>query len=140
MAMTALLRLAKLTGRGDLLQKAETGLKHFAGLMASHPTAVGQMLIALDFYLGPVQEFAVVGDSEAEDTQRVLRAIRSDFRPDKVVALKSTKVNSPDLDKLLPLLANKGSTGPVTTFICQNFTCQKPLIGIDEVEKALTKG
>jgi uncharacterized protein len=140
MALTALLRLAKLTGRGDLLQKAEAGLKHFAGLMSSHPTAAGQMLIALDFYLGPVQEFAVVGDPKAEETQRVMRAIRSGFRPNKVVAMKDIKANSPNAERILPLLAGKESTGTVTTFICQNFACQKPLIGIDEVERALAEG
>jgi hypothetical protein len=140
MAMTALLRLAKLTGRGDLLQKAEAGLKHFAGLMNTHPTAVGQMLIALDFYLGPVQEFAIVGDPKAEETQRVMRAIRSGFRPNKVVAMKDLKANSQHDERILPLLAGKESTGTVTTFICQNFACQKPLVGHEMVEKTLAQG
>ena len=40
---------------------------------------MGQMLIALDFNLGPVEEYAVVGDPSAEDTRRVLRAIRKRF-------------------------------------------------------------
>jgi uncharacterized protein len=139
MAMTALLRLTKLTGRAELLQKAEAGLKHFAGLMSSHPMAAGQMLIALDFYLGPVQEFAVVGDPKAEETQRAVRAIRSGFRPNKVVAMKSSTARLPDQEKILPLLAGKESTGAVTTFICQNFACQKPLIGPEMVEETLAQ-
>ena len=65
MAVTALLRLAKLTGRADLRDKAEATLRLFAGLMEEHPTATGQMLIALDFDLGPVEEYAVVGDPSA---------------------------------------------------------------------------
>src|SRR5262249_8373761 len=65
MAVTALLRLARLTGRHDLFEKAEATLRLFQGLMANSPTAAGQMLIALDFYLGPVQEFAVAGNPEA---------------------------------------------------------------------------
>src|SRR5690349_22324569 len=47
-----------------------------------------QWLTALDFYLGPVQEFAVAGDPAAADTRRVLRALRSGFRPNRVVALR----------------------------------------------------
>jgi uncharacterized protein YyaL (SSP411 family) len=140
MAMTALLRLAKLTGQPDLLQKAEAGLKHFAGLMSSHPTAAGQMLIALDFYLGPVHEIAVVGDPKLEETTGVIRAIRSGFRPNKVVARKDIRAGSLNDERILPLLAGKESTGSVTTFICQNFACQKPLIGLDEIERALAEG
>jgi uncharacterized protein YyaL (SSP411 family) len=137
MAVTALLRLAKLTGRADLQDKADASLRFFRGLMANQPMAAGQMLIALDFHLGPVQEFAIVGNPKAEETQRVLRAIRTGFRPNKVVAMKTDKEDSVSVDKLLPLLASKKSAGTVTTFICENFACQVPLMGADMVEKTL---
>ncbi len=80
MAVTALLKLVKLTGRVDLQEKAEATLKLYANLLATQPTAAGQMLVALDFHLGPVQEFAVVGDPANEETRRVLRTfIRGGF-------------------------------------------------------------
>jgi uncharacterized protein YyaL (SSP411 family) len=134
MAVTALLRLAKLTGRGDLMEKAEATLRASRGLMDASPTAAGQMLIALDFYLGPVQEFAVVGDPAAADTGRVLRAIRSGFRPNKVVALKSPKEEGE-----VPLLEGKVGDGVVATYICQDFACQAPLVGAEALEAALEK-
>src|SRR5262249_37819070 len=93
MAVTALLRLGKLTGRADLLEKAETTLRLFAGLMTTTPLAAGQMLVALDFYLGPVEEFAIVGDPACEQTQRALRAVRTAFRPNKVVALRDSTLS-----------------------------------------------
>jgi uncharacterized protein len=138
MAVTGLLRLAKLTGRKDLLEKAEMTLKLFHGLMSRQPMAAAQMLIALDFYLGPVQEFAVVGDlrGPGPETRDVLRAIRSGFRPDKVVAVMAQP--DPGLERLVPLLANKTSAGPVTTYVCRDFACQAPLVGAAAVEKALT--
>jgi uncharacterized protein YyaL (SSP411 family) len=139
MAVTSLLRLAKLTGRTDLLDKATATLRLFRGLLASHPTAAGQLLIALDFHLGPVQEFAVVGDPSEEATQRVLRSIRKAYRPKKVVALKSPRQESESLDALLPLLAGKRCQGEVTTYICQDFTCQAPLTGAEAVEQALSE-
>lgn len=137
MAVTALLRLAKLTGRLDLQEKAEATLRAMRGLMESAPTAAGQMLIALDFYLGPVQEFAVVGDLANTETQRVLRAIRSGFRPNKVVALKAATPDGQGLDELLPLLKGKTAAETVTTYICENFACQAPLDGVEAVENAL---
>jgi uncharacterized protein YyaL (SSP411 family) len=136
MAVTALLRLAKLTGRVDLHEKATATLRLFSGLLASHPLAFGQMLVAVDFYLSPVQEFAVVGDPSAEDTRRALRALRTRFLPNRVLALKPAAGAPDHLDELLPLLAGKSSGGPVTVYVCQNFTCQEPLVGAEAVEQA----
>src|SRR5262249_25454419 len=107
MAVTALLRLAKLTGRIDLMEKAAATLRLFRGLMTAMPMAAGQRLLALDFHLGPVQEFAVVGDPAGDETQRVLRALRKGFRPNKVVALRSAAEPTEELEELLPLLAGK---------------------------------
>jgi len=66
MAVTALLRLAALTGRRDLAEPAERALRGYRETMAEHPAASGQMLIAPDFYLGPVQQIAIVGPAQAE--------------------------------------------------------------------------
>jgi uncharacterized protein YyaL (SSP411 family) len=137
MAVTALLRLAKLTGRADLLDKAVATLRLFRGLMAEHPMAAAQMLSALDFHLGPVQEFVVVGDPASDETRRVLHAIRAGFRPQKVVAQKSPGFEAVRIDDPLPLLQGKTSSGSVTTYICENFMCQAPLIGPEAVETAL---
>lgn len=135
MAVMVLLRLGKLTGRVDLLEKAEATLRLFAGLMTNSPLAAGQMLLALDFFLGPVEEFAVLGDPDAEETRRVLRALRCTFRPSKVVALRAPQVEAND--ELLPLLRGKTSKGAVTTYLCQNFVCQAPLVGAEAVEAAV---
>src|SRR5581483_1051216 len=125
-AVTALLRLAKLTGRRDFMDRAERTFKAFRGLMES-PRASGQMLIALDFHLGPVQEFALVGDGGAE-LKKALGVIHKKFRPNKVLAQKPAAGATEALDRLLPLLEGKKALGPVTTYICRDFTCQDPLV------------
>jgi uncharacterized protein YyaL (SSP411 family) len=138
MAVLALLRLAKLTGRQELFVKAEATLQLFQGLMAASPLAAGQMLVALDYYLGPVQEFAVVGDFSDEDTRQTLRLIRGRFQPNRVVAAKSAGKDGTRPD-LLPLLADKTARGAVTTYICENFACQAPLIGVEPLAAAFKK-
>jgi uncharacterized protein YyaL (SSP411 family) len=137
MAVTALLRLVKLTGRMDLQEKAETTLALYRGLLGTHPLAAGQMLLALDFHLGPVQEIAVVGDPVNEETRRVLRLLGSSYQPHRVTALKTSSSEEKQFEELLPLLAGKTSQGPVTVYVCQNFTCQAPLIGVEAAEAAL---
>jgi uncharacterized protein YyaL (SSP411 family) len=134
-AALALLRLSKLTGRQDLAHKAEATLRLFRGLMAASPLAAGQMLVALDFYLGPVQELAVVGDLAHEETRRALQVIRSQFLPNAVVAAQSADTDT----GLVPLLADKTARGAVTTYICQDFACQAPLVGVEALEAALKR-
>jgi uncharacterized protein YyaL (SSP411 family) len=128
MAVTGLLRLAKLTGNADFFDKAEQTLKLFRGLMARSPTAAGQMLNALDFYLGPVQEIAVIGDAANSEVIEVLRHLRRPFRPHQVVAWKSASETSKELEQALPLLKDRPAQGIVTTYICENFACQAPIV------------
>jgi uncharacterized protein YyaL (SSP411 family) len=82
----ALLHLAKLTGRRDLYDKAAATMQAFRGVLEASPMAAGQMLLALDFHLGPVQEIAVIGEVQSEAFHRVQRAIHRVFRPHKVLA------------------------------------------------------
>jgi uncharacterized protein YyaL (SSP411 family) len=132
-AATALLRLVRLTGRNDLMDRAEELLRLYQGILRQHPTAASQMLIALDFHAGPVLELAVVGDPSSEKTRRVLRAIHADFRPNKVVALR------PEAgcvrEDWVPLLAGRHTPpGEVTLYVCENFACRAPVRGADAAE------
>jgi uncharacterized protein YyaL (SSP411 family) len=136
MAATGLLRLAKLTGRDDLRDQAERTLKLYQGLMAEHPMAAGQMLLALDFYLGPTQEIAIVGQTGADDTRRVLTAVRSGFRPNEVVAFKDPGAGA-EVERVVLLLADKAGQGGVTTYVCEDFVCKEPLVGAEAAEAAL---
>jgi uncharacterized protein YyaL (SSP411 family) len=129
MAVTALLRLAKLCDRRDFAAKAEQTLRGYKAMMEEHPSACGQMLVALDFFLGPVQEIAVVGPASEPDTQAVLTAIRKSFRPNVVVAFHDPATGNPPTD-LIPLLKDRPAVGgTVTTYICENFVCQPPRLG-----------
>jgi uncharacterized protein YyaL (SSP411 family) len=132
MAVTGLLRLAVLTGTTPWGDEAERSLRSLRGVIERSPMASGQMLLALDFYLGPVQEVAIVGDRTGADVRRVLRAARAPFRPRRLVALRDAAESS-----TLPLLADKSAHGPVTTYICQNYACQAPIVGAEEAEKEL---
>jgi uncharacterized protein len=134
-AVTILLRLAKLLDRRDLAAKAEETLRGYRSTMAEHPAAAGQMLIALDFHLGPAREIAVIGKEDDPETIRALTAIQRAFRPNQVVAFHDPSTgNLPDL---IPLLKDKSMIGGVVTvYVCENFTCQAPFVGAEAVERA----
>lgn len=136
-AVQALLRLAKLTGRADFLEKATTTLKLFGGLMSESPMASAQMLICLDFLLGPVQEFAIIGQKGAPEVTDALAEIRRAFLPNRVVVWAHDEQAAAQSG--LPLLEGKKSLGGVTTYICQDYACREPLVGLEALMKAIAK-
>jgi uncharacterized protein len=84
-----------------------------------------------------VQEIAVVGDPDGAETRRVLRAVHRGFHPGRVLALKPAAGAPEELDRTLPLLADRTAKGAVTTYVCQDFTCGEPLVGAEAAERAL---
>jgi uncharacterized protein YyaL (SSP411 family) len=133
MAVTGLVKLAELTGTARWREIADRGLRALAGVIHDSPLAAAQSLVALDFALGPVEEVAVVGSGD--DAKRVVRAAREPFRPRRVVAFKQ-----PDAESPLPLLADRTAQGAVTTYVCQNYACHAPMVGVDAAETALRSG
>ncbi|MDG2380698.1 MAG: thioredoxin domain-containing protein [Pirellulaceae bacterium] len=129
MAAYLFLRLGKLTGRGDFLQTAESILLAGRQMMHDSPPAVGQLLLALDLYLGPFHELVVIGDPQQSTVASALRDLSGRFLPRSVLACRpvaSTKMGTAALD---PIFAGKESFSPPTVFLCQDFACRPPIEG-----------
>lgn len=134
MAATALLRLGKLCGRADYLAAAERTLAVFAELMERWPAASGQMLLAVDFHLGPTPELVLIGEPNEADTAQLLAELRRRFLPRRVLALRRPQQlmgAGPGLSPhLAGLFQDKAASGGLTLYVCQNFACQAPAIGL----------
>ena len=135
MAATALLRLGALTGRAKLTEAGRSALKSVQSVLEQAPTAAGQSLIALDFDLAPPREFAVIAGEDQAGAIAMLGAIASRFLPNKVVA--PLFEGAPRVD-LTPLLADRPALeSRATAYICERFTCQAPVLGVEGIEDAL---
>jgi uncharacterized protein YyaL (SSP411 family) len=141
LAATALLRLGKLLGRGDYLDTAEKTLVAAVPILQRAPLAAGQMLLALDLHLGPSHELVLVGDMGRDDTKDAVAALHRRYLPRSVTAARDSK--SPDADaarsaRLDPLFAGKESRdGQPALYVCRNFTCQAPAVGLAAIESHL---
>jgi hypothetical protein len=140
LAATALLRLGKLTARTDYLESAVGTLRAAAGLMERFPTAASQMLLALDFFLGPTPEIVILADPADADTQAIIADLRHRFVPNKVVAMRRPAAAEPasgeNSSPLDPIFAGKTASVLPTAFICENFTCGAPAAGMQAVLEA----
>ncbi|HEX6779065.1 MAG TPA: thioredoxin domain-containing protein, partial [Ktedonobacterales bacterium] len=134
-AAELLLRLAAYTGEERYRQHAATILLPLAPAMAEHPSALSQMLIALDFFIGPAREVAITGDPTAPDTQALLAVINGAFRPNLVLA--ATPDNS-DAQRAIPLLQDRPQReGKATAYVCQGFVCKEPVTTSEALEAQL---
>ena len=80
LAITALQKLAGLTGRRAWEDRAAALLGGLSGVMAAQPMQAGWALLGLDWRLGPRTEVVVAADS-AEHAAPFVRAFRSTFAP-----------------------------------------------------------
>ena len=134
MAATALLRLSAVSGRADLQGIGEATLRSVRKILEQAPSAAGQSLVALDFLLGKRREIAVIASEDPQEFAKALETIASKFLPHAVVA--PNPGGSPTRE--VPLLADRPTReGKVTTYICENFTCEAPVIGIDALAENL---
>ena len=129
-ASDVLLRLAGFTGKSDYSAKAAVPLRSLHQAMYQSPGGTGHWLSALDFYVSPPKEIAVIGPRDDPATQALLDTVFHRFLPNKVVMgveppLSPTVGNS---GSDIPLLAGRGMVGGLpSAYVCQNYACQLPV-------------
>jgi uncharacterized protein YyaL (SSP411 family) len=114
-AAYGLLRLARLSGRGDFEKPAAAALALLAPIAARHPLAFGHALQAFDFSLARVREVAIVGPGPEE----LVGVARRGYRPHMVLAGGSGPVAL--------LQGREAVDGRATAYVCEHFTCQAPV-------------
>jgi uncharacterized protein YyaL (SSP411 family) len=137
-SMLNLLRLGRITSDSALEDRAAAIGRALSSDAARSPAAHAQLMMALDFALGPAYEVVVAGDSQAGGTQKALATIQKHFIPNKVVMLRPTEVVSPEIDKISPVSGYKASRdGRVNIFVCSDYKCQSPTTDIDRALESL---
>jgi len=111
-----LLRIARIWGDDELEQLGVGVLRLVTSAMSRVPTAFGWALCALDLYLSPPSELAIVGPVESELARAALRP----WRPNAVVAVGPAET--------VPLLQGKTLVGgEPAVYVCERFTCRAPV-------------
>ena len=137
-AMLNLLHLARMTADSDLEEKAAKIGRAFSGHVKRSPSAHTQLMVAVDFGVGPSYEVVIAGSSEAEDTKAMLRALRAPFVPNKIVLLRPSEPQSPDIVRLAEFTKHQSSiNGKATAYVCLNHNCKLPTTDIGKMLQLL---
>ena len=129
-----LLRLARLTGHERWESRAEQQLLDFHTVLEEHPSGYTAFLQALQFALHPSQELVLAGSLDSVELPEMRQIFFSAFRPYASVLYQEGGIN-----EIVPWTQDYLlNSGHVTAYLCQNFTCQRPVQQIEEF-KALLK-
>jgi uncharacterized protein YyaL (SSP411 family) len=126
-AADALQRIALLTGDTDMERMGVSALRLVQSVLGRAPTGFGHALCALDLYLGPSREVAIVGDP-ADPATRALtdEVLGARFLPNAVVAVAAPA--DPDAAEAVALLRDRPQIdGLPTAYVCQRFACRLPV-------------
>jgi uncharacterized protein YyaL (SSP411 family) len=111
-----LLRLARIWGDDELERQAMGALRLVRDLLPRAPSAFGWALSALDLYLSPPRELAIIGGPDSDVARAALRG----FDPTAVVAF------GPADD--VPLLDGKTLVDDKpAVYVCERFACCAPV-------------
>ncbi len=124
-ALLDLLRLAHFTDRADYREAAERTLQALGPKITQQAVAVPQMLVGLDYALGPRREVVIAGDSE-----EFLRLVSSRFLP-RTVTLRS------GAGFFSAAASVREIDGKPTAYVCQDYVCQLPVNEISKLEQLL---
>ena len=129
-AILALLKLGKITGREAFAQAAEQSLRLFAHRLQQAPQAVPYMLQALDFFLDEPWRAVVAGDPKQPATRVLLHALHAIYQPNKVVLGNAGSVEP--FARTLPV-----REGPVV-YVCSGTVCQPPTSVPETIKELLS--
>jgi uncharacterized protein YyaL (SSP411 family) len=133
-AALALLRLAAFTGENNYERYAVETLRSVRELMVRAPSGFAHWLAALDFYLSPSRELAIVGLRSSSDTQSLLRTVHERYLPNHILAGADAPQDAP----ASPLLEGRDlAGGRAAAYVCENYVCQLPVTTPEELAAQL---
>ena len=137
-AMLNLLRLGRMTATPGLEEKAARIGNAFSGSVKQSLSAHTQLMVALDFGIGPCYEVVIAGKAQAEDTKAMVKALRTRFLTNKVVLLNPGERESPEIAQLAAFTKNQSSIGgKATAYVCLNHNCKLPTTDIGKMLELL---
>jgi uncharacterized protein YyaL (SSP411 family) len=134
-AADVLQRLALLTGEAELERAGVSAIRLVRDALGRAPTAFGHALCALDLYLGPSREIAIVGDPTSQGARSLRDEVLSRrFLPNVVVAVAPPG----SVPHRLALLEERPQVdGKPTAYVCERFACKLPVTRPEDLREQL---
>jgi uncharacterized protein YyaL (SSP411 family) len=122
-----LLRLATLTKKAQYRKWAVATFRYFGRRLRYSPTALSEMLLALDTYYDEPKEVILIKPRASSSVQPFLAALRKVFLPNRVLVVTTAGTQQKQLSSRVPLVhLKKPLSGKVTAYVCKRGVCELP--------------
>lgn len=135
-----LLRLAQITGQKEFSARAAATIKAFADQLTHAPTALPQLLCALDASLAKPRQIVIAGPPADAATRALLREVHAHFIPDKILFLADGGAGQQWLAEREEFLKTVAPlAGQPAAYVCQDFVCQLPTSDVAKLRELLAR-
>lgn len=125
-AAFALLKYSRMTGAPEFEEKARQAIASNAHGAEEHPAAFPFYLTAVDYAMTPSREVVIAGKPEGEEEREIFQILNASFEPYQSVLLAA---HAP--------FAEAKAAGGTAVYVCENYTCRKPVSSAAELRKLL---
>jgi uncharacterized protein YyaL (SSP411 family) len=123
-----LLRLSQLRDDQKMAERARKTIDAFATTLSHFPSAMPQMLVALDYSLTKPRQIVIAGKKDAPETQALLKEVHRHFLPKTILLLADGADGQKFLsEKNEAVRAMSIVDGKPAAYVCENFTCKAPV-------------
>jgi uncharacterized protein YyaL (SSP411 family) len=124
-----LLRLAQFRDDKQIAERARKTIDAFATTLSHFPSAMPQMLVALDYSLSKPRQIVIAGRKDAPETKTLLREVNTHFLPKTILCLADSAEGQKYLgEQNEGIRAMSPIDGKPAAYVCENFTCKAPVI------------
>jgi len=139
-AASNLLRLAQIRDSKELRDRAQKTIGAFAGTLNHFPSAMPQLLVALDFSLTKPKQIIIAGQAGASETREMIEEVHRHYLPDTIVLLADGGEGQKFLaGKLEEMKEMKPVDDKTAAYVCENFSCKAPVTSPEELRKLLSR-
>src|SRR6266542_3365612 len=135
-----LLRLAQFRDDKTMAERARKTIDAFATTLSHFPSAMPQMLVALDYSLSKPRQIVVAGKKDAPGTKALLKEVHRHFLPKTILLLADGSDGQKFLgEKNEAIRAISMVEGKPAAYVCENFTCKAPVTEAEQLAKLLVE-
>jgi uncharacterized protein len=123
-----LLRLSQVRDDPQLTERVRKTIDAFAATLSHFPSAMPQILVALDFSLSKPRQIVIAGKKDAPETKALLKEVHRHFLPKTILLLADGSDGQKYLGEKNEAIRTMSTVeGKSAAYVCENFTCKAPV-------------
>lgn len=131
-------RLSQITNDENLQKRATATLGAFGEQLSRAPTAMPQMLCAVDAAQAKPRQVVIAGPVESEATRALLQEVHAVYMPNRILLLADNGAGQAWLGQRLAFIRDLAPLeNKPTAFVCEDFVCKLPVTTPEELRKLL---